>query len=45
MNKNEGITGLSSGIFDNLQNPLNLKASYFDDCNITTIHEEAFCPL
>ena len=45
MNENEGITQLSSGIFDNLQNPLKLKALYFDDCNITTIHEEAFWPL
>ena len=36
---------LKSGIFDNLPNPLGLKAIYFDDCNITTIDEDAFHPL
>lgn len=45
LNENEGIAELKSGTFKNLANPLGVKAIYFDDCNVTTIDEDAFHPL
>mmetsp|Transcript_9113 Transcript_9113/g.17025 ORF Transcript_9113/g.17025 Transcript_9113/m.17025 type:complete len:475 (-) Transcript_9113:94-1518(-) len=45
LNENPGLTELPSGTFDNLEDPLELKAVYFDDCNIETVAEDAFQPL
>jgi len=45
LNGNPGITEIPSGLFDNLEDPLHLKALYLDDCNITTLHADSFLPL